>query len=956
MVTMRCSLCQQTMTAADGAEATCPDCARAAEKHWTITRGGKRAGPYAWLQIQELATRGQLRPDDMLSRVGVVQAVAVRDLRALAPAAKNSEPKVTVTPPQRGRAGILLGIIAGVALAGVLTVAIVGFCAIRAFVPAETKPAPVAAIQDDAKKPAVPPKEDVAKKSDASPPGEKPPPEEKQPVSPPQPKVSQELADAVVKQLNTYRKMAGLGLVRSDAELSRGCVAHAKYLALNPSNAGDAAKLALEESGKPGFSAEGRRAAGVAMVAVGDAKTAIDRWMGRLGGRLPLLQQNLRAVGVAVVPLGDGASATVLDVMRGSGDSVVLYPRPGQADVPLTCAGGPEFTDPNVTAGFPVSATFPPARMVKQVKGELLDGGGKTISVLLYTPEKPARPTGQRNTIALIAKAPLQGNRAYRVRMSATVDRDKWSKDWTFTTEDDADTKGLWAKKALDKVNGIRTLAGLAPVVLDAQLTKGCAAHARYLALNLGQTATLGLGAHDEDMQLPGASEEGRKAGKASDIAIGDHNPLHGIDAWMATLYHRVPILEPNLKSIGYGCARARRQGWVTVMNITSGRDRSIPRPHAVFYPVPGQMDVPLHFPIGGEEPNPIPKDTTGKAGYPVTAFFPVAAPLKAPSGFLSDEAGKDVPVWFSSAEQPANPKHAGNQGNTVCMISKQPLRPNTTYRVVLRGQLEGQAFDKAWQFTTGSAGPTPALAAKQALLRLNDYRTKAGLPAVTLDAELCTGCQAHAEYLVRNAAIIAKKRLLTNDEDSALPGYTAYGLAAARRSDVLSNAPEPIAQIDDLMGTFMRRINMLDPQLQRIGFGCAREVGRGWQCVLDLNGGRGGNLVVRFPVPDQEHVPCAGAGRLPGRPGMPGFPISVTFPAQLKLLGGRGVLTDADGKTIETLLTTPEHPLESPAAQRNSVCVHPLAPLLPGRTYSVTVSVVVNGQEWRQTWQFTTE
>ena len=97
--------------------------------------------------------------------------------------------------------------------------------------------------------------------------------------------------------------------------------------------------------------------------------------------------------------------------------------------------------------------------------------------------------------------------------------------------------------------------------MLDAALSRGCLAHARYLALNLGHPATAGLGAHDEDLSLPGASEEGANRGKASDIAIGDQTPLHGIDQWLATLYHRVPILEPNLKSVGYGCARVRRPG-----------------------------------------------------------------------------------------------------------------------------------------------------------------------------------------------------------------------------------------------------------------------------------------------------------------------------------------------------------------------------------------------------------
>src|SRR5260370_346919 len=156
--------------------------------------------------------------------------------------------------------------------------------------------------------------------------------------------------------------------------------------------------------------------------------------------------------------------------------------------------------------------------------------------------------------------------------------------------------------------------------------------------------------------------------------------------------------------------------------------------------------------------------------------------------------------------------------------------------------------------------------------------------------------------------------------------------MASARQPDVFSQAPEPFMQIDDLMGTFMRRVYILDPQLRRIGFGCAHDVGRGWRCVLDTIGGRGGDRVVLFPAPDQDAVPRIGTGRLPGHVGAPGFPISVTFPPQLKLLGGRGVLLDADGNTIDTLLSTPERPLDPALAaqQRNTVCVHPLAPLRP--------------------------
>ena len=862
--------------------------------------------------------------------------------------------------PRRGRPiALLLVAAAGVMLVGMLAVAAATFLAYRLLF--TTPEQPVAQVAEPPKKD--PPPKDPPKQVEPPRPPEKKEEnkEDKKPAPPPEkeppavdPKATQALAELLLQQLNTHRKTAGLDLVQLDPGLSRGCAAHAKYLALNPPAA--PAALLDEEPGKPGFSEEGRRAAGYAMVAVGTGKSAVDLWMGGIGGRVPLLQPDLRVIGLGVEPLPGNAWAVVLDVLRRNDEPVVLWPAPNQQDVPVTFAGGPEIPDPNATAGFPVTVHFPPLRQVTQVKAQLLDDADKAVDVWLSTPEKPAQAKGQRNTVALIAKAPLHGNRVYRVQITANLDGQAWMKEWTFTTEDDTDTKGLWTKKALDKVNGFRKLAGLPPVVLDEQLSKACRAHARYLALNHGHPATAGLGAHDEDLSLPGASEEGRKAGKASDIAIGDYQPLDGFDSWMATLYHRVPILEPNLKTIGFSCARSHRLGWVTVLEVGTGRQRGIPRPHPVFYPVPDQTGVPLHFPIGGEEPNPIPEDKTGKAGYPVTAFFPEAAPLKSASGIVTDGAGKEVPIWFSAPEAPANPKFAKNQGNTVCLIPREPLKPNTSYHVTLRGQLGGKGWNKAWQFTTGSAGPTAGQGAAQVLQRLNAYRVAAGLPAVTLDASLSKGCQAHAEYLVQNAAALAKNKLAPNDEDANLPGFTADGKRAAQQAHVFSKAPEPTTQVDDLMGTALRRIYLLDPQLRRIGFGCAQDVGRGWQSVLDLFGGRGGAQVVVYPVPDQDGVPCAGTERVPGQQGELGYPISVTFPAHLKVLGGKGTLTDADGKAIETILSSPDKPLDPAVPSRNTVCLVPRAPLRPGQSYTVTLSAVVNGQQWGRAWQFTTE
>ncbi len=253
-----------------------------------------------------------------------------------------------------------------------------------------------------------------------------------------------------------------------------------------------------------------------------------------------------------------------------------------------------------------------------------------------------------------------------------------------------------------------------------------------------------------------------------------------------------------------------------------------------VFYPAPDQTGVPLHFPIFGEEPNPIPADRTGKAGYPITAFFPEDQPLTSASAILTDGAHREVAVWFSTPETPANPKFAKHQGNTVCLIPKEPLRPRTTYTVLVRGTRGGEGWQKSWDFTTGSAGPTPAQAAATVLHRFNAYRTAAGVPAVALDPALSRGCQAHADYLVRNAVVLARSKFRVNDEDPSLPGFSALGQRAARQTDILSHAPDPATQIDDLAGTALRRVYLLDPHLHRIGYGARRRsAGAGAACSI---------------------------------------------------------------------------------------------------------------------------
>lgn len=993
MPAYNCPHCHQPFTAAAGESSTrvlCPHCQQSVEvlgtnaSRWFLARNKKKHGPFTWKQLLTLAERGDVKPDDLLLQEGSkqwVRAEAVPNLFPAAPAkaaspkasASSSAAAVATAPaksPTRSRRGIpWIFVSAGGAAVAVMlaVVATTAFFLLRGDPPDDPKLANQDRLKEDRKAkddkdPAKKDSTDLPKKvtdpptkktSDAPKKDGKGDDKKKNPS--PNPSVD-ELRDQKIAQfverLNRYRKAAGLGVVALDAELSQGCLAHAKYLARHVEPGGAAASNVYDEDPKkPGYSVEGERAGAVAIVATLDPTMALERWMARVLSRVPLLNPEIQTIGVGAERTEAGAWYCVVDAVRGRAEPIVVYPWPKQTDVPISYSGGPELPE-MAPAGFPISVLFPPGKKVTEAQIELRNAAGSPIDGVVFTPEKPAQPKQRINALALIPRTLFEGKAMYHVKASAQVEGKPWSLAWSFQTEDDTDRGGIWAKKALDRVNAYRASAGLMPVVLDDKLSQGCLKHARYLVINEGHKSLLGLNAHNEDLKLPGASVEGDAAGKASNIAIGDYEPIDAVDSWMATLYHRAPMLASNLKAIGFACARGRRQGWATVMNVQTAKDKSPML--SVVYPAPDQVGVPLTFPNSGEEPNPIPDDMDGRAGYPVTAFFPREAPLQNATGKLTNEKGDEIPCWFSRPEKPANPAHARAQGTAVCLIAREPLQPNTTYHVHMEGIQLGKGWLKKWKFTTRDAGLGAEAAARAVLDRINHYRTQAGLNAVALDDASSRGCQLHAEFLAKNADALAKAKAPVNDEDPTLPWYTAEGRRAARQSLVFTNAPTPVMQIDDLIGTVTARLFVLDPHLQRVGIGSAHDVGRGWRCVFDPNTGKGDSHILLFPAPMQDDVPLIGFDRIPGGYDRIGFPVTVFFPQRSDVRKAEALLVDAEKKPVDIWVSSPEKPLNE-KLQRTSVGVHPLLPLRPGHTYTVTVAALINGKEWRQSWQFTT-
>jgi hypothetical protein len=248
-------------------------------------------------------------------------------------------------------------------------------------------------------------------------------------------------------------------------------------------------------------------------------------------------------------------------------------------------------------------------------------------------------------------------------------------------------------QQVLALLNRHRALAGLRPVKLDGALSKGCMEHAEYMRLNHGTAAMQGLNPHTQDPALPGASPGGAACGKAADLFAGVADLGAAVEGWLASLYHRRPMLTPTLDRIGVGYAKLPDGSLVAALMFVDAKTTTSAWP--VAYPVADQRDVPLEF-TRGEIPNPIPGG--GLGGYPITLQFPPFDAVTGVTATLVDAAGKPVAFHLSTPERPAT---SFGQYGVVCVIPKLPLAPSSRYTVTIKATWKGAPRSQSWSFST---------------------------------------------------------------------------------------------------------------------------------------------------------------------------------------------------------------------------------------------------------------
>ena len=286
------------------------------------------------------------------------------------------------------------------------------------------------------------------------------------------------------------------------------------------------------------------------------------------------------------------------------------------------------------------------------------------------------------------------------------------------------------------------TLSGLPECELDAEASFGCDAHARYVTNHPELAEKPGPEIHEEDPAREDFTRRGQLAGGGNIVtgkgARGADFAKDTVDLWMGTPYHRFPMLEHNIKRLGYSFVY--ENDWsVAVLDMHSLEEPYDPglAPRFLIWPPPGSEGIPTSFPAP-ESPNPLAdqpeneQDVT-QCGYPISLqlqrelavglvdskieLFESRKGGRPPTQHFVHPKGdgavwkawterckpEPVPIWVHTPKVPLNKKM--DLRDVIFCLPKEPLDKGKAYQV--RVTLQIQSADPlvfVWEFTTGSS------------------------------------------------------------------------------------------------------------------------------------------------------------------------------------------------------------------------------------------------------------
>jgi len=262
----------------------------------------------------------------------------------------------------------------------------------------------------------------------------------------------------------------------------------------------------------------------------------------------------------------------------------------------------------------------------------------------------------------------------------------------------------------LDRMNYFRAMAGLPSVKEDSEISVSDGKHARYVMLNYGSTIHNGgaiPGGEDleEAPNKSGYSEDGAAVALNSEdsYGCGQFSGASQIDNFMASAFHRLAILSPDLDHAGLG-SYADTDCWVATIRLPVPLSNPKVFDQPIKFP-PDGATVPLKA-IPGEWPDPL-SSCPGygeRAGLPITLQLGRRIHGQLSAHSLRENGGLIAQCAFDNAMY-VNPDHYAQEYarkvlrdlGAIVLIPGEPLKTNTSYAVSITAR--GQAY--TWSFKT---------------------------------------------------------------------------------------------------------------------------------------------------------------------------------------------------------------------------------------------------------------
>ena len=257
----------------------------------------------------------------------------------------------------------------------------------------------------------------------------------------------------------------------------------------------------------------------------------------------------------------------------------------------------------------------------------------------------------------------------------------------------------------LDRLNFYRATAQLPPVVEDASLSGAVKRHAMYMVAH-------GVVKHSEDRGDSWATPEGAAAAAVSNLAGSSRSTesdVWAVDLWMQAPFHALGMLDPALRTVGFGIERAAGHGKVqTAAGLDVIRGRSPTPAGAAAYPVVWPANgatVPIAAHTA-EYPSPL----TSCPGYEAPTGLPLIVQLGSGGTVphvieswvlegktaLEHCAFDELTYRNRDAVQQALGRRILASRNAIVLIPREPLRPGASYRAVI--EVNGRLID--WAFS----------------------------------------------------------------------------------------------------------------------------------------------------------------------------------------------------------------------------------------------------------------